>query len=473
MASLAPARSTAWPWRRIVRGERSRTHWAALLVMGFAAFLLFDGLGAIKAPIWDEAYYLPSTARYHEGRVQFATHPPLGLMLIAAGDGLYSGNAGIDQRPVAAVKSIHAEAMPPGYDYLGPRLASAVFGVIGAGLFFLLMRRLTASDGAALMLSSLYLLDTALLAQFRAAHLDAFQISFVLAALLCLVRGLHAPRVCWTAGFGVFVACAALVRANALILAPMGIFLLWPLVRTGFWKRGGGHMAAGIAAAALALGLVATINAGVSPRLPDPGTEAGRKDLVFVTASMRTAGRVNASDPVAVVTLIGSYARFMTADHEGMARHDANGSHPWQWPLGQGAITYRWDADDGHVATIALLPNLAAWLLSLLGVLWTLWSVRRGLTALQAALLTAWLLNMAALMWLDAQRVLYLYSYFLPLLIGHALLALAWRERGLPERPAIVALGAVTLSFLVAAPLALHREVPTFYCQAMLHDCGK
>lgn len=63
------------------------TAMACLLVMLASAFLLLNRLGEVHAPIWDEAYYLPSAARYHEGRVQFATHPPLGLMLIAAGDG--------------------------------------------------------------------------------------------------------------------------------------------------------------------------------------------------------------------------------------------------------------------------------------------------------------------------------------------------------------------------------------------------
>ena len=102
----------------------------------------------------------------------------------------------------------------------------------------------------------------------------------------------------------------------------------------------------------------------------------------------------------------------------------------------------------------------------------TLWSLRRGVSALQGALLAGWLTNMAALFWLDGARVLYLYCYFLPLLIGHALAALAWRACGFPELPGRIALVAVTACFLVTAPLAFHWNVPKSYCRAVLHECG-
>ena len=49
---------------------------------------------------------------------------------------------------------------------------------------------------------------------------------------------------------------------------------------------GVGAVIAGIAAASLALGLVATIDAGVSPRLPDPATEAGREELIKTVANL-------------------------------------------------------------------------------------------------------------------------------------------------------------------------------------------
>lgn len=445
---------------------------ACLVVMAFAAFLLFNHLGQVRSAIWDEAYYLPSTARYHDGRIQFASHPPLGLMLIAAGDAVYGANARIDQRGMAAVKSIPTDALPPGYDYLGPRLAPALFGVIGAGLFFLLMCELTGSTGAGLLMSSLYLCDTALLGQFRAAHLDPFQISFTLAALLCVVRGLKTSSASSASGFGFFVACAALVRANGIMLAPMGLFLLWPILRDRRWRAPGRVMATTCCAGIAAILLVFLSNAWIAPHLPDPATEAGRKDMAFLPTDIVAAGGVSPGDPVAAMRLASAYARFIASDHAGMAHSDANASHPWQWLMGSGAITYRWDRRGDTVATIALLPNRAAWLISLTGVLVGVASLRRPRAAETGMLIVGWFATMGTLVILAHERVLYAYSYFPSLMIGYALVAVAWRSVGLNERFARVGLVLVTLAFLICAPLTFHWDVSEGYCRILLRDCG-
>jgi len=49
------------------------------------------------------------------------------------------------------------------------------------------MRLLAVQWLPALLLSNLYLFDNALIAHFRAAHLDAFQMVFLLGALICFV----------------------------------------------------------------------------------------------------------------------------------------------------------------------------------------------------------------------------------------------------------------------------------------------
>ena len=58
---------------------------------------------------------------------------------------------------------------------------------------------LTRSVIAALLLDNLYIFENSFVAHFRAAHLDAFQIAFALAALLSFVmsvrrRAAKAPR---------------------------------------------------------------------------------------------------------------------------------------------------------------------------------------------------------------------------------------------------------------------------------------
>lgn len=458
--------------REVAASKFARIALGCLLVMGLACFVLFDRLGVTREPIWDEAYYLPTTARFHQGRVQFASHPPLGLMLIAAGDRLYDHNARIDLRRVAAAKSVRAEVMPRDYDYSGPRLASAFFGVLGAGMFFLLMAMLTRSPGMALILSALFVCDTAFIAQFRAAHLDAFQLFFVLGAIISAIRAIRSGKARWGAIFGTCLACACLVRVNAIALCPMVLFFTVPPLCTRQFSRSARQAAATLGGALLALCTIALLYAALSPNLPDPSTEAGRKDLPFLSPSVLAQGRIDAGNPRVAAVLALDYARFITSDYEHMARSDANGSHPWQWVLGAGAITYRWDASPRQVSTIALSPNYPIWWLSLAGVICAIWSMRRAFDIERGMLLAAWFSNMALLVWLDRTRVLYLYAYFIPLLIGHALLATHAREGYLRENTVRAGIACVTIGFLICAPLAYHHPVPVLYCRVVLRECG-
>lgn len=451
---------------------------AFLVVTLLYGFVLGYRLDAVRAPVWDEAYYLTAEARVHAGRVQFASHPPLGLLLIAAGEGASGLNREVDWRPIAARKSVRAEDMPPGFDWRGPRLAAAVCGALAAGLFFLLMARLANSTGAGLMLTPLLVCDPALVAQFRAGQLDAFQIVFILAALHCGLGALEAGGVrgrAWCWGFGGALMLAAMVRANALALAPLGLLLTVPPLRRGAWAEAAARLAGGFSAALLAAAWVFALMLAVSPLPPDRTTPAGRIDAAHVSRDYARTGLA-----VSLASYGADYAAFMAQDLAAMARSDANASHPAQWLAGAGAITYRWDASGDRVATVALVPNRAAWLVSLAGVLWAAaalagrrrgseWTGDEGRAVL---LLSGWLLMMAALVGLDTQRVMYAYHYFIPLLLGHGLAALAWRGSGLSERIGWPVLALVALNGALALPLALHQPVPRAYRGLFLADCG-
>lgn len=455
---------------------------AFLVVTLLYGFVLGYRLDAVRAPVWDEAYYLTAEARVHAGRVQFASHPPLGLLLIAAGEGASGLNREVDWRPIAARKSVRAEDMPPGFDWRGPRLAAAVCGALAAGLFFLLMARLaggtSTGTGAGLMLTPLFVCDPALVAQFRAGQLDAFQIVFILAALHCGLGALEAGGVrgrAWCWGFGGALMLAAMVRANALALAPLGLVLALPSLQRGAWADAAARLAGGLSAALLAAAWVIALMLAVSPLPPDRTTPAGRIDAAHVSRDYARTGLA-----VSLASYGADYAAFMARDLAAMARSDANASHPAQWLAGAGAITYRWDASGDRVATVALVPNRAAWLVSLAGVLWAAaalagrrrgreWTGDEGRAVL---LLSGWLLMMAALVVLDAQRVMYAYHYFIPLLLGHGLAALAWRGSGLSEKVGWSVLALVALNGALALPLALHQPVPRAYCGLFLADCG-
>jgi hypothetical protein len=441
----------------------------ALAVMGVAAFLLLWDLGAVRQPIWDESYYLATTARYHEGRLQFASHPPLGLLLIAAGDGLSGWNAAVDWRGMAGQFSVAARDVPQGFDFAGLRIASALAGVAGAGLFYGLMRQVAGAAEPAMLLSFLYLADPALLVQMRAGHLDGFQIVFALLAMLAALRWLEAKgwrgAWGWAALCGAAVMAAALVRANGALLG-----VLWPcvaLLRRQGAREGSGALAMASLAGLLVLVAVYAAHLAASPLSPDGRTVAGGRDQAFVSAAFAQA-------PDGLPRLwaaMQDQRAFLAQDLAGMTRVDGNGSHPFGWPLGLGSITYRWDAGEKEVRVLALLPNRGAWWLGLIGLCGGVALVLRG-DKVALILLCLWMAQMAALFWLDGQRVLYLYHYFLPLMASYGLLARLWRQFGLAPVAGWVGWGIVLAGFALTAPVALHRASSPAWCRMVAPDCG-
>lgn len=468
-AAASPPRHRTFAASVIRPGARMGAGLACFAVMAVAAFLLFFRLGDVRAPIWDEAYYLTATARIHDQQVQFASHPPLGLMLIAAGDAASELNRDFDWSAMARVKSIGADQIPADFDYRGPRVASALFGVLAAGLFFLLMLELSGSTSLGLILSTLFLCDPALIAQFRAAHLDAFQITFVLAALLCGLKTLKSPgNIGWTAGFAGGIAAAAMVRANGLVLGAMGLVLIWSSLRAGNWRLAVRQALAGTFAAIVVVAASFALMLSAAKTMPDPNSAAGRIDLARVSANYL------AEDVwTALPAYIGDYAAFISSDLVGLGRTDQNASHPWQWLIGSGAITYRWDAGDGMIAAIGLIPNRPAWLLSLVGVALAVGSLRKRPDPKTFMLIAGWLASMALLFWLDGQRMMYAYHYFIPLLLGHAILAGQLNQRRIDERVIWGALAAVTCFCVFAMPLALNQRVSSYRCGVFLDDCGQ
>ena len=428
-----------------------------VLVVVMAAWLCFNRLGEPRAPVWDESYYLTSTARYHQGLTQFSSHPPLGTMLIAAGDAASGKNAGADWHAIGATKAITLEQMPAGFDYAGPRLAPAAAGVIAAMLFALLMLQLTGSAPAAFLLSLLMLADSALLVQFRTAQLDAFQLAFVLAAMLAALRAVRLQTRGAYSLFGVLVTAAALVRANGLMLGALAPLMLWPLLRNRDWKALAESVFAGLYGAVVAAIFVLGVWLHFTPLPPDAATPAGKQDSAFVTGEHARALSNGQWTLRTALSAASNIQRFMANDLAITPASDANGSHPAQWLIGKGLIRYRTDLVDGQQVSIGLVPNLAVWLISLLGVLTSFIPSRLRESPVRAMLLAGWIANMAALQWLDFHRVLYLYHYFIPLLLGHAMAALEWKHHGLPRRPALVLAGLVVTAGVFGWPLATGR----------------
>jgi hypothetical protein len=121
---------------------------------------------------------------------------------------------------------------------------------------------------------------------------------------------------------------------------------------------------------------------------------------------------------------------------------------------------------------IGLIPNLVVWLVSLFGVITSLLPSRLMDNRTRTMLLLAWGANMGGLQYLDGLRVLYLYHYFIPLMLGHAMAAMEWKRMGLPRRGALVVAAAV-LAFAAALwPFALGEVTPGWLCGTAIPGCA-
>lgn len=466
------------------------------LVALLASINYVAGLDHPSQPIWDESYYLTSTQRYADGTAQFASHPPLGLMLIAAGDAIVGANRGLHTSALARDKEVRGQELPEGYSFAGVRLASGVFAVVGAIVFFVLLLELTQRRIVALLISNLYVFDNALVAHFRAAHLDAFQIAFALCALLCFVISAKRQEKSspWIEfALGVSCGLAAMVKLNAALLTILGVMLVARRVCIG-WRsrpllaqlvsatREGVVMLAGCL---LAIVAVFAIHVAISPHPPDPATAAGRKDDRFVSATYRAY--LNRERPLTasvVLAAMRDYASFMAADFDGMTRADPNTSSPPQWLLNTKTINYRWDSDGIRTSYVQLTGNPVGWTLALvvpIAAVWLVilqWSRPRASTHpyrrdVMAMLLLLYAGFMIVHGYLATLRVMYLYHYFPALLLAFCLLPLVMREaadrwRVLRARQVSLFAGATALllaGFVFYSPLTFHRAMTHGECE--------
>ena len=405
---------------------------ACLVLFAVSSAAILPNLGYPRAIIFDETYYITQAQKYLNDVFFLGTHPPLGTLLIAAGERWFHPDAPADE--FVNIQKIE-RSWPADLDITGYRLMPALFGILNPILVFVILTLMLGHELYALAIALFIALDNALIVQARAAMLDSFLIFFCLAALLVFVFLMRKPvphlrSFLLTALWGIMQACAANVKlSGAVVLVLVAVYAL-RLVRSHQTRRLVLFGTVFILFFAITYLGLWQVHFAIA-RQVNPGNDYGITD-----AHWNILIGADHSDPL---------TRFVIQFKDALAYH-INGSFnvgklnlsnpneigsPWYWWLvGGRAIDYRWETLDGgvHYKYVYLLGNPVTWLVSLLGVLsgtvLVLFDLRlRFLRSLRSEH-RRWLYILVLLYWAYmipmalATRVTYLYHYLLPMILG-------------------------------------------------------
>jgi dolichyl-phosphate-mannose-protein mannosyltransferase len=286
----------------------SRTLRLVLLVTAAAALFRLPGLGYPPEEYFDEVYHAKTALQYLRGEPPTEwVHPPTAKLLIAVGVALF------------------------GYQPWAWRLVPALAGTLLAPVFFLLARRVLATERAALLATLLLLCDGVYLVQSRIAMTNAFAVLFQLLATLLLLRAVLELRlsVRAMAAAGIALGLALSTRWTSLFAwGFLGLVFLGVRGRRALRPR------------ELALGALvfAILPAAVYVLSYLPWMRQGHslREVVLLQQS------------------IWSYHANLTATHTYF-------SPWWTWPALYRPTWYFWFSGDGFVRGIVALGNPAIW----------------------------------------------------------------------------------------------------------------
>lgn len=447
---------------RFLGTRRKRQFWGCVALWFLSVFLIFPNLGSPRAIIFDETYFIPTTQKYLNNVFFLEPHPPLAKLLITTGQ--LAWDPGIRPSEFITVEKVDKDWSPQ-WDITGYRFAPAIFATLIAPLVFLILSIFLERLLLALLFSLPVAFDNAIIVQSRAALIDSFLIVFGLASVLAFayvsrrIDWRYRPLILLSLGWGVMAGCAASVKLTGLaVLALVGLYglkLLWARqIRRGLVVG----IFFSLAFAVTYLGLWA-VHFSVATHIigkQDYGISEEHKQILNgeITVDPITRFVVQMKDAV-------DYQRRYEAGVPklDLAKSDEIGSPWYWWMVGGRAIDYRWETPDGKAhGYVYLLGNPMTWLISLLGViLGTSLVLIDLLFGVLAPGQRQWLFSLVTLYWgymipiMFIERVMYLYHYLLPMILGVLLFALVFMlARRIPWNARRLSLAVILLLVIVA-----------------------
>lgn len=410
-----------------------------LLVIVLSYFTVVHNYQNPPNLFWDENYHIASAQKYLNHIYFMEPHPPLGKLLIAAGEKLLNAND-LDNQ---FIDTDYGTTLTEGFSFAGYRLFPTLLAWLTAPLLFLIFFLILGNRIWALLLSFLYIFDNALLVHGRSAMLDSTMLFFsalaVLAFFLAWTNSDDRKKIARAGAlFGLAFAGVMTTKVFGLLLILLIPALLWRLRPS--WPKiraflGWGALTFVIAYCAVWYAHFA-LGTTVNPKLPDEGWYQATEPYKAIVQQGRNkslfAFPVMLRDSLAFV---GHYeAGVPRLD---LCKEDENGSPWFFWPFGGRSISYRWETPGGGVYKyLYLQSNPVSWFVAfgamlLACVLFLSRVFVKSDQHIKSPVLLLTFLAMYAgffVVMTRIDRVMYLYHYFLPLLLAFVMVALVVRE---------------------------------------------
>lgn len=444
-------------WRSRPRWRRT-TLGLALWLAAACLLLIFPDRGYPRAVVFDETYYIPMAQKYIHGVFYQEEHPPLARLLIALGQKLTYPDAPSNE--VLYVETIKGD-WPQNVDMSGYRLFPAIFGTFLAPLVYLILLVMLEREGAAFLGGLLTLFDNALLTQSRFALPESFLLTFILTTMLIFIilwksrNDLSRAAIAWWALWGVSFAAALGVKLTALFLGGWVAVYFFALLRRAAWRHAMRFVVIfGMTFAVVTVLIWQTHFLLLTTLNPDNTYDVSERHLGIlrgeVTVSALERFAVQFSDAISY-----TFATHGRVPPLRLGAVDEIGSPWYQWPFGGKAISYRWETPDGETyRTIYLLGNPLTWLASLLGVVMgSALVLTHTFYGYYTSPHRQWVYLLVGLYWaymggmMTIERVMYLYHYLPPMLIGVLLAVIIFVD--LPTLTRAVRRGLVTVVLLL------------------------
>jgi len=403
-----------------------------ILVLIISYLIYFQNYQNPPNLFWDENYFIASAYKYINGSFFMEPHPPLGKLLIAAGELIFKPNIKLDT--TSFINTDYIKDIPAGFSFVGVRFFPVLAATLSAGLFYLILLLILKNPLFSGLFSGLYLFDNALIVHSRGAMLDSIQIFFFLATLVwffyLIERSKYALR--YYLILGILIGLALSVKLNSWIL-----FLLIPICfyfevkqkKIKVWE---------LISIAIDRVFIITISIlmvffgtyylhiQIASHVVNNNYYQANETYKKILDQKETTYLINA--PLMIrdqLLFIPHYEKGVPAYD--VCKADENGSQPWTWPFGNKTINYRWEKSGDKVQYLYLQSNPLIWGVGILSIILSvvlllskfIFGLKikdKRLFQILMIILSLYCAYMFSI--LTLKRVMYLYHYFIPLILS-------------------------------------------------------